>query len=77
VSEEGVTLLSCHEQNNTTERICCTERTIQSAMGPQSVLPLMVCCIHGVMLIDSPLEAPHKEIPLQDSCVISNHPHLI
>lgn len=45
--------------------------------GPQSVLPLMVCCIHGVMLIDSLLEAPHKEIPLQNSCVISNHPHLI
>ena len=45
--------------------------------GPQSVLPLTVCCIHGVMLIDSPLRAPHKEIPLQNSCVISNHPHLI
>jgi len=33
VSEEGVTLFSCREQNNKTEHICCTERTIQSAMG--------------------------------------------
>jgi hypothetical protein len=67
--------LSWTKQQNRAHLLHWTHNPI--CHGPQSVLPLMVCCIHGVMLIDSPLEAPHKEIPLQNSCVISNHPHLI